>query len=102
MVCSCLFNVRKDSLLTPVKLDENTDLPVLDDSQYHARQSAIGARQIQSKMINELLSIDKPCAEVVIKSWKEMAALTASRDKTCIFSDIMEYVDYRIIDTGAP
>jgi hypothetical protein len=50
----------------------------------------------------ELLSIDKACAEVVIASWKEMIATTASRDKSCIFDKIEDYVDYRIIDTGAP
>jgi hypothetical protein len=53
-------------------------------------------------MLLELLSIDKPCAEVVIQSWKEMAATTVSRDKSSTFDNIEDYVEYRIIDTGAP
>ncbi|CAG8218594.1 unnamed protein product [Penicillium nalgiovense] len=53
-------------------------------------------------MLLELLSIDKPCAEVVIQSCKEMVATTASRDKCNIFDNIEDYVEYRIIDTGAP
>lgn len=53
-------------------------------------------------MLLELLAIDKPCAEVFIQSWKEMVATTASRDKSSLFATLDEYVDYRIIDTGAP
>lgn len=53
-------------------------------------------------MLLELLAVDKPCAEVFIDSWKEMVATTASRDKSCLFATLDDYVDYRIIDTGAP
>jgi hypothetical protein len=53
-------------------------------------------------MLLELLAMDKPCAEVFIQSWKEMVATTASRDKSCLFTTLNDYVDYRIIDTGAP
>jgi hypothetical protein len=53
-------------------------------------------------MLLELLSIDKTCAEVVIEAWKKMVATTASRDKSCIFENIEDYVEYRIVDTGAP
>lgn len=53
-------------------------------------------------MLLELLSIDAPCAEVVIESWKTMVATTAKQDKTRPFENLQDYVDYRIIDTGAP
>ena len=53
-------------------------------------------------MLLELLSIDKPCADVVIGAWKEMVATTAHHEKTSLFENIEDYVDYRIIDTGAP
>ncbi|RLL95672.1 hypothetical protein CFD26_101005 [Aspergillus turcosus] len=53
-------------------------------------------------MIMELLSVDGPCAEVVIDAWKTMIATTAKLDKTRPFSNLEDYVDYRIIDTGAP
>ncbi|KAJ5301085.1 uncharacterized protein N7443_006087, partial [Penicillium atrosanguineum] len=85
-----------------MKLEEGTDNIALNETDYRTVRSTIGTKQIQSKMLLELLTIDKPCAEVVIASWKEMVATTASRDKSCIFDTIEDYVDYRIIDTGAP
>lgn len=65
-------------------------------------RSITGTKQIQSKMLLELLSVDTHCAEVVIDAWKTMIDTTAKQDKTRTFSDLEEYVDYRIIDTGAP
>lgn len=89
-------------MLTSMKLDEGTDNIALSETENRTVRSTTGTKQIQSKLLLELLSIDKPCAEVVIASWKEMVATTASRDKSCIFDTIEDYVDYRIIDTGAP
>ncbi|KAJ5813261.1 geranylgeranyl pyrophosphate synthase [Penicillium pulvis] len=88
--------------VSKVSLDEGNDNIVLNETEYRTVRSTTGTKQIQSKMLLELLEIDKPCAEVVITAWKEMVATTASRDKSCIFNGIEEYVDYRIIDTGAP
>ncbi|KAJ5160711.1 isoprenoid synthase domain-containing protein [Penicillium canariense] len=85
-----------------MKLDKGNDNIVLNETEYRTVRSTTGTKQIQSKMLLELLAIDKPCAEVVIAAWKEMVATTASRDKSCIFDNIEDYVDYRIIDTGAP
>lgn len=53
-------------------------------------------------MLLELLSIDAACAEIVIDSWKTMVSTTAKQDKSRVFRNLEEYVDYRIIDTGAP
>ncbi|CAG8256281.1 unnamed protein product [Penicillium nalgiovense] len=83
-------------------LDAGSDNLVLSDTEYRTIRPKTGTKQILSKMLLELLSIDKPCAEVVIQSWKEMVATTASRDKCNIFDNIEDYVEYRIIDTGAP
>lgn len=83
-------------------MDVNTDDLVLSETEYRTVRSTTGTKQIQSKMMLELLSIDVPCANVVIESWKEMVGTTASRDKTSIFESMEDYVDYRIIDTGAP
>lgn len=74
----------------------------MSETDYRTVRSATGTKQIQSKMLLELLAVDKPCAEVFIDSWKEMVATTASRDKSCLFATLDDYVDYRIIDTGAP
>lgn len=65
-------------------------------------RSITGTKQIQSKMLLELLSIDRPCAEVVIDSWKTMIATTAHKNKARAFGGLEEYVEYRIVDTGAP
>ncbi|KAL2847042.1 isoprenoid synthase domain-containing protein [Aspergillus pseudodeflectus] len=83
-------------------LDMDTDNIALDETEYRTVRSILGTKQIQSKMLLELLAIDAPCAEVVINSWKEMISTTAKQDKTRAFDTLEEYVDYRIIDTGAP
>ncbi|KAE8152335.1 isoprenoid synthase domain-containing protein [Aspergillus avenaceus] len=74
----------------------------LDETEYRTVRSVSGTKQIQSKMMLELLSIDASCAQVVFDSWKTMIATTAKQDKTRLFDNLEEYVDYRIIDTGAP
>ncbi|KAL4771843.1 isoprenoid synthase domain-containing protein [Aspergillus nidulans var. acristatus] len=74
----------------------------LDETEYRTVRSVLGTKQIQSKMLLELLSIDTPCAEVVIDSWKTMISTTAKQDKQRVFRNLDEYVDFRIVDTGAP
>ncbi|RDW83563.1 bifunctional terpene synthase/polyprenyl synthetase family protein [Aspergillus mulundensis] len=83
-------------------LNMDTDNIALDETEYRTVRSVLGTKQIQSKMLLELLSIDAPCAEVVIDSWKTMISTTAKQDKKRVFDNLEEYVDYRIIDTGAP
>ncbi|KAL2851125.1 isoprenoid synthase domain-containing protein [Aspergillus pseudoustus] len=93
---------RPERLAVICYIFEYTDNIALDDTEYRTVRSILGTKQIQSKMLLELLAIDAPCAEVVITSWKEMIATTAKQDKTRGFDTLEEYVDYRIIDTGAP
>ncbi|KAL6230730.1 hypothetical protein BDW75DRAFT_234182 [Aspergillus navahoensis] len=83
-------------------LNMDTDNIALDETEYRTVRSVFGTKQIQSKMLLELLSIDAPCAEVVIDSWKTMIATTAKQDKKRVFENLDEYIDYRIVDTGAP
>ncbi|OJJ72250.1 hypothetical protein ASPBRDRAFT_675371 [Aspergillus brasiliensis CBS 101740] len=80
----------------------NRDDIALDETEYRTVRSVTGTKQIQSKMLLDLLSIDPVCAEVVIDSWKTMIDTTVKQDKTRTFSNLEEYVDFRIIDTGAP
>ncbi|KAF4231839.1 hypothetical protein CNMCM6457_005138 [Aspergillus fumigatiaffinis] len=82
-------------------LNINADNIGLDETEYRTVRSTLGTKQIQSKMIMGLLSIDRLCAEVVIDAWKTMIATTAKLDKTRPFWNLEEYVDYRNIDTGA-
>ncbi|KAE8369819.1 isoprenoid synthase domain-containing protein [Aspergillus caelatus] len=83
-------------------LNTHADNIGLDETEYRTVRSVSGTKQIQSKMMLELLSIDPVCAEVVLDAWKTMIATTAKHDKAKPFSNMEEYVDYRIIDTGAP
>jgi hypothetical protein len=64
--------------------------------------SVAGAKQIQAKMALNLTKADKVCADKVLKIWENMATTTAQRDRTELFKGLEEYIDYRIIDTGAP
>jgi hypothetical protein len=84
------------------QLNIDTDNIGLDETEYRTVRSVLGTKQIQSKMLLELLSIDTPCAEVVIDSWKTMISTTAKQDKQRVFRNLDEYVDFRIVDTGAP
>jgi hypothetical protein len=52
-------------------------------------------------MMLQLNETDKVCAARVMDAWKTMLSTTL-RDKAKDFSDLDEYIDFRIIDTGAP
>ncbi|EHA21645.1 hypothetical protein ASPNIDRAFT_129626 [Aspergillus niger ATCC 1015] len=62
----------------------------LDETEYRTVRSVTGTKQIQSKMLLDLLSIDPACAEVVIDSWKTMINTTAKQDKTRACSNLEE------------
>jgi len=62
---------------------------------------ALGRKQIEAKMALKLELTDKKCAERVMRVWKEMISTTL-RDKDREFRSLEEYVEFRIIDTGAP
>jgi hypothetical protein len=51
--------------------------------------------------MTQLTSMDKVCTERIKHVWKEMVSTTLQhKDKQ--FASLEEYVDFRIIDTGAP
>src|SRR6201996_2916112 len=54
-------------------------------------RSMVGSKQIQSKMMLELLSVDPECANAVIDAWKIMVDTTAKRDKTIPDASMDEY-----------
>ncbi|KAK4185022.1 isoprenoid synthase domain-containing protein [Podospora australis] len=60
-----------------------------------------GRKQIQAKMMLQLMSTDKVCAAWVLNVWKAMLATTL-KDKAKDLSNLEEYLDFRIVDTGAP
>lgn len=65
-------------------------------------RSVVGSKQIQSKMMLEMLSVDPECANAAIDAWRVMVDTTSKRDKTTPFTNMEDYIDYRIVDTGAP
>ena len=65
-------------------------------------RSVVGSKQIQSKMMLEMLSVDLECANAVIDAWRVMVDTTSKRAKTTPFTNMEDYIDYRIVDAGAP
>jgi hypothetical protein len=61
----------------------------------------LGKTQIQAKMMMQLASTDKACTERVKRVWQEMITTTLC-DKDKQFASLDKYVDFRIVDTGAP
>jgi hypothetical protein len=61
----------------------------------------LGKTQIQAKIMTQLTSTDKLCTQRLKKVWGEMLTTTV-RDKDGDFASLEEYIDFRIVDTGAP
>ncbi|KAI4940773.1 hypothetical protein J4E91_011217 [Alternaria rosae] len=83
---------------------EKSDTSRSNDHNKHEWKNtnpALGKTQIQAKIMTQLASIDKGCTERVKRVWKEMIATTL-RDKDKCFANLEEYVDFRMVDTGAP
>ncbi|KAK3306311.1 isoprenoid synthase domain-containing protein [Chaetomium strumarium] len=59
-----------------------------------------GRKQIQAKMMLQLKEASEACAARVMHAWKTMLSTTL-RDKSREFADLDEYLNFRIIDTGA-
>jgi hypothetical protein len=67
----------------------------------HKTNPALGKKQIEAKMMLKLASTDAACTERLMRVWKEMLSTTV-RDQNKHFGSLEEYIDFRIIDTGAP
>lgn len=59
-----------------------------------------GKKQIQSKMLLEMLSIDRERALTTMKSWAAFVELASGRQHHEHFATLEEYIPYRIIDVG--
>jgi len=55
--------------------------------------------QIEAKIMMQLTSIDKVCAERIMQARRVMLA-RVDRDKDTCFANLEEYVEFRIIDAG--
>ncbi|KAF9768247.1 hypothetical protein IL306_014475 [Fusarium sp. DS 682] len=65
------------------------------------KRAKSGIRLIHEKIMNQLMQKDEACANRIAKVWKEMIA-TTMRDKSVSFESIEEYLEFRMVDTGAP
>jgi hypothetical protein len=87
-----------------------TLIRIFNDNKKHNDEFTLGAKrmpieqgrkQLQAKMALQLLQTDKACAERVLAVWKTMLSTTLER-KSDTFTSLEEYLDFRIVDTGAP
>lgn len=67
----------------------------------NARNVKNGRKQVQAKIMLQLNQTDKVCAERVMDTWKVMLS-TALRDRGENFSNLKEYLEFRIIDSAGP
>jgi hypothetical protein len=72
-----------------------------DKREWKNTNPALGKTQIQAKMMTQLAMTDKACTERIKFVWQEMLSTTL-RDKDKNFDSLEQYVDFRIVDTGAP
>lgn len=59
-----------------------------------------GKRQIQSKMLLEMLAIDRQRALTTMKAWAKFVEIASGRGHHARFTTLDEYIPYRIMDVG--
>jgi ophiobolin F synthase len=59
-----------------------------------------GKRQIQAKILNRMMSIDRQRALVAMKAWAAFAQEGSGRQQHKRFSSLDAYLPYRALDVG--
>lgn len=59
-----------------------------------------GKKLIQSKMLLEMLNLDKERALTTMKAWGKFVELASGRGHHTHFATLDEYIPYRVIDVG--
>ena len=95
-------NVLESAAKAVKDYNDNSEAFGLGGYQSFKLRSVVGSKQIQSKMMLEMLSVDPECANAAIDAWSVMVDTTSKRGKTIQFTNMDDYIDYRIVDTGAP
>lgn len=62
-------------------------------------KGASGKRLMQVKILKEMLAIDRPRAQVAMKSWAKFVESAAGREHHD-FKSLDEYIPYRSFDVG--
>jgi hypothetical protein len=65
-----------------------------------AETNSTGKKQMQSKMLSEMLAIDRECALVTMKAWAKFVEIGSGRRHDTAFATLDEYLLYRIVDVG--
>ena len=60
----------------------------------------VGKKQIQSKLLLEMMAIDRDCAMVTMKAWAKFLEVGSSRQHDTRFTSLEKYLPYRIVDVG--
>jgi hypothetical protein len=76
--------------------------PHSDGLFFEHADSILGAKQIQSRIIVELLSIDEACGKLMVDAWKTVLSTAQDLKTNVRYSNLDEYIPYRILDVGAP
>ena len=71
-----------------------------DGTNTPCRGTSEGKRQIQAKMMLEMLSIDRECALTTMKVWAKFVELASGRQHYEDFKSLDEYMEYRVLDVG--
>lgn len=59
-----------------------------------------GEKQMQSRILSEMMAIDPERAVTSMKAWATFVELAAARARSTPFESLEEYLPYRIIDAG--
>lgn len=59
-----------------------------------------GKRQLQSKILLEMMKLDRERAITSIKLWARFVELASGRQHYVQFASLEEYIPYRIADVG--
>lgn len=65
-----------------------------------AETKRVGKKQIQSKILLEMMAIDREGALVTMKAWAKFLEVGSSRQHNTRFTSLEEYLPYRIMDVG--
>jgi hypothetical protein len=72
-----------------------------DSHEWKDTDPALARVQLQAKILTLFTSIDSACTERVKRKLKEALAMTL-RDKNKHFDSLERYLEFRIVDSGAP
>ena len=59
-----------------------------------------GKKQIQAKMLSEMMALDKDRALTTMKAWAKFVETASGRQHHTHFATLDEYIPYRVIDVG--